>query len=188
MASRTIERAMGTPAIFLDRDGTLSRPPAGRYLTSASDFQLLPGAAAGAATLARAGFALVIVSNQQGVALGVVTPAVLKRIAGLVQVALAEHGCHIEMFMYCLHSATADCACRKPRPGMLQEAARIGGFDLSASWMVGDRQTDVSAGAAAGCRTVLIARESAHDVGDSMLPTLRAPSLRAAAEGILARR
>lgn len=148
---------MSRPAAFLDRDGTLNlRPPAHEYVRRAQDFAWLPGAAQGAARLAAGGFALAVVSNQRGVARGLVEQPVLQDIEELIQRGLAPLGCAIEAFRYCPHDLDARCDCRKPAPGMLLWLAAACGYDLDRSWMIGDSGSDVAAGRAAGCRTALV--------------------------------
>jgi D-glycero-D-manno-heptose 1,7-bisphosphate phosphatase len=172
---------MARRAAFIGRDGTLNRASAATYLRSTAEFAWQPGAIAGLALLAHAGFALVVVSNQQGVALGEVDPSILMDIEALIQTKLAEAGLAIRAFMYCVHHEDEGCGRRKPKPGMLRAAARTHDLDLSESWMLGDRSTDAAAGAAAGCRTVLL--------GNRTLPhadaTLRCLSLLDAANHIL---
>jgi D-glycero-D-manno-heptose 1,7-bisphosphate phosphatase len=148
----------GRRAVFLDRDGVLNeRPPAHEYLTSTADFRWLPDAREGVAELARRGYAAVVVSNQRGVARGLVTEATLREIEKVIQAGLEPYGAAIEAFYYCPHGLDEDCPCRKPRPGLLLRAADELGLDLAASVMIGDAPSDVLAGAAAGCRTVLVA-------------------------------
>jgi D-glycero-D-manno-heptose 1,7-bisphosphate phosphatase len=160
-------------AVFLDRDGTLNvRPPEHAYLTSPAEFSWLPGAATGAARLSRAGYVLTVASNQRGVARGLVDPSVLRDIETLIQRDLAHHGCAMEAFRYCLDDESANCACRKPKPGMLLDLARDLDLDLSRSWMIGDSESDVLAGQAAGCRTALIGTAP-----DACRPDLLASSL-----------
>jgi D-glycero-D-manno-heptose 1,7-bisphosphate phosphatase len=145
------------PAVFLDRDGTLNvRPPDHEYLTSERDFVWLPGAPEAVARFSRAGFAVAVVSNQRGVARGLVKPAALAAIEARIQRDLAAHDCAVEAFRYCIHNDRDACDCRKPKPGMLLELARILSLDLTASWMVGDSESDIQAGEAAGCATALI--------------------------------
>lgn len=146
------------PAVFLDRDGTLNvNPPPHQYVTAVEDFRWLPGALDGLVYLARAGFVLAVVSNQRGVARGLVSPELLRGIERIIQHDLGVHGCAIEAFRYCPHDLSAACDCRKPRPGMLTGLAHELSLDLSKSWMVGDAPSDIQAGRAAGCRTVQIA-------------------------------
>ena len=144
-------------AVFLDRDGVLNvRPPEHEYVTSPQDFVWLSGAADGAARLARAGYLLAIVSNQRGVARGLVSSETLQAIEQLIQDELAVRGASVTSFRYCLHDESAGCSCRKPRPGMILDLAAEFDIDLRNSWLVGDSESDVRAGRAAGCKTVFV--------------------------------
>jgi D-glycero-D-manno-heptose 1,7-bisphosphate phosphatase len=172
------------PAVFLDRDGTLNvKPPEHEYLTAADGFSWLPGAQQGAARLARAGYVLVVASNQRGVARGIVEPSALRAVEALIQRGLERHDCAIAAFRYCPHEESADCNCRKPRPGLLLDLARDLELDLSRSWMIGDSDSDVLAGQAAGCRTVLIGTAS-----ETCKPDVIAPSLEVASALIVGER
>ncbi len=159
----------GRAAVFLDRDGVLNE----LALDAASgkpesplrveDVHLHPGAAAAAARLARAGFALACVSNQPAAAKGLVSVEDLLAIHQRVIELLAREGVELAAMRLCLHhpqgvvpGLARSCSCRKPAPGMLLDVAGVLGVDLRASWMVGDTDADVLAGRAAGCRTVLI--------------------------------
>jgi D-glycero-D-manno-heptose 1,7-bisphosphate phosphatase len=169
-------------AVFLDRDGTLNvRPPEHSYVTSVRDLRWIPGAPEAAAALARAGYALTVVSNQRGLARGLVTADVLAQLEMSMQADLAELGCRIEAFRYCPHDVDAGCGCRKPAPGLLLELADELGLDLGCSWMVGDEPGDVLAGRSAGCRTLFIGDEPP----DGCLPDLVARSLPAGARLLL---
>lgn len=115
------------------------------------------------ARLNRAGWAVVVVTNQSGVARGRFTEADVAAVHAHLAELLAGYGARIDAFHYCPHHPEADrveyrrpCECRKPRPGLLLQAAAGLGLDLAASWMIGDRVSDLEAGAAAGCRTVLV--------------------------------
>jgi D-glycero-D-manno-heptose 1,7-bisphosphate phosphatase len=164
---------MSRPAAFLDRDGTINtRPPLHRYVEAPEAFAWLPGAVDGAVMLAEAGFVLVVVSNQRGVARGLVTESTLREIESQIQARLGERGCHVESFRYCRHDRDVQCDCRKPRPGMLLDAARELDLDLRQSWMIGDSPSDVQAGARAGCHTALIAPGDAATDADIRAPTL----------------
>jgi D-glycero-D-manno-heptose 1,7-bisphosphate phosphatase len=168
----------------MDRDGTLNpKPPEHEYLRSAADFSWLAGAAEGAAALAHAGFALFVVSNQRGVARGLVELDTLRDIEALIQSGLTAHDARIEAFSYCPHDIPSACSCRKPAPGMLLALAAERGLDLARSWMIGDSLSDVQAGRAAGCATAWIA----PPVPGPAEADIHAASLRAAAEQIIAR-
>jgi D-glycero-D-manno-heptose 1,7-bisphosphate phosphatase len=169
-------------AIFLDRDGTLNTRPAPHdYVRSAEDFEWMPGAAEGAARLAAAGFRLLVVSNQRGVARGLVELRTLSEIERIIQSGLAERGARIEAFRYCIHDLHAACDCRKPQPGLLRRLAAELELDLGRSWMVGDSPSDVGAGKAAGCATALIGEPDCVPRSGTA-PDLVAPSLLAASE------
>jgi D-glycero-D-manno-heptose 1,7-bisphosphate phosphatase len=166
----------GRPAAFLDRDGTLNEfvpdPDSGlpESPLRAADVRLIEGAAAAARQLAQAGFALVCVSNQPAAAKGKVSLERLLAVHERVLELLREEGVHLDAFRLCLHhpqgvvpELSGPCGCRKPAPGMLLDAAEELGLDLASSWMLGDTDSDVVAGHAAGCRTVLIEHPgSAH--------------------------
>ena len=172
-------------AIFLDRDGTLNvKPPEGDYVRGRSQFHWLPGAAEGAAALAQAGFALFVVSNQRGVARGLVAEATLAGIEAEIQTALRSRGAQIEAFTYCRHDLDARCDCRKPRPGMILSLAAERGLRLDRSWMIGDSVSDVASGQRAGCRTVLLC-EPGHVSDPGTVPDLVSPSLLRASELIV---
>jgi D-glycero-D-manno-heptose 1,7-bisphosphate phosphatase len=149
------------PAIFLDRDGVVIEDS--HYLGDATRIRLVPGSAKAIAALNRAGWAVVVVTNQSGVARGLFSLDSVGRVHDSLATMLAEHGSHVDAIQFCPHHPEAklaefrqDCDCRKPRPGMLRRAARELDLDLAASWMIGDRASDLEAGAAAGCRTVLV--------------------------------
>ena len=145
------------PAAFLDRDGTLNRrPPPHAYLTTPDAFEWLDGAREGAAGLAEAGYLLAVVSNQRGVARGLVTLETLRAIERRIQEDLRPLGAQIVAFRYCVHDLDAACTCRKPAPGMIHDLAGDLELDLGRSWMIGDSETDVATGRHAGCHTAII--------------------------------
>jgi D-glycero-D-manno-heptose 1,7-bisphosphate phosphatase len=148
-------------AFFLDRDGVIIEDA--HYLADADQVRLLPGAAAAIAQLNRAGVAVVVVTNQSGVARGLFPESRIAEVHQRLDELLAREGARIDRYYHCPHHPTEgvgayrrDCDCRKPRPGMLLRAAAELGLDLSASWMVGDKLSDAQAAHAAGCRTVLV--------------------------------
>jgi histidinol-phosphate phosphatase family protein len=168
---------MTRAAAFLDRDGTLNvRPPAHEYVVNANDFTWLPRAREALARLHRAGYVLAVVSNQRGVARGSVSASTLDAIEGRIQGDLAGFGCRVEAFRYCFHDVDAGCECRKPRPGMLLELAHQLDLDLSRSWMIGDAESDIVAGEAAGCRTAFLGTPRAAVAADVVATSLDAAS------------
>ena len=159
--------------MFLDRDGTINvKPPEHEYVTAESDFVWLPGAPEALARLADSGFVLTIVSNQRGVARGLVEPGLLDRIEQRIQQHLARYGCAISAFAYCTHDLADACDCRKPKPGLILRLADRLQLDLAPSWVIGDSVTDVQAGLAAGCRTALVANARRDTRADVVAPSI----------------
>ena len=149
----------GRPAVFLDKDGTLIENVP--YNVDPARIRLAPGGAAALALFGRLGWPLVVVSNQPGVALGRFDVAALDAVRLRLAHLCIEHGAELTDFLFCPHAPASPggdwpCACRKPAPGMLTEAAARHGIDLAASWMVGDILDDIEAGRRAGARTILI--------------------------------
>jgi D-glycero-D-manno-heptose 1,7-bisphosphate phosphatase len=151
-----------SPALFLDRDGVLIEEV--EYLAKLELVKLIPGASAVVRRANDAGWRVVVVSNQSGVARGLLPESLLPEVhREIARQLLEESGATIDGFYYCPHHPTEGqasyriaCDCRKPKPGMLLRAARELGIDFAQSWMIGDRRTDLEAGAAAGCRTILV--------------------------------
>jgi len=149
-------------AVFLDRDGVINvKAPEGQYITRWEDFQFLPGVAGAIALLQEASFTVIVVSNQRGVGKGLMTANDLEAIHSRMLAELAASGARIDAIYYCPHDLDARCACRKPEPGMLLQAAKDHAIDLPNSWMVGDSDSDILAGKRAGCRTARIVRSDA---------------------------
>jgi len=168
--------------VFLDRDGVLNRaivrgglpyPPA-----NPSEFELLPRAAEACVALKSAGFLLVVVTNQPDVARGTQTRQAVESINAALAAQIP-----VDSIRVCYHDGKDGCACRKPLPGLLLEAAREFEIDLARSYMVGDRWKDVEAGTRAGCTTVFLDCHYAEKQPES--PDHRADSLAEAAEWIL---
>lgn len=157
-----------TRAVFLDRDGVLVDDVG--LLTERSGIAIRPEAPRTLRALAQAGFRLVVVSNQTVVARGLLSEDEVERLQADVAAALESAGAPaLDGFYYCPHHPSAtleryriECDCRKPRPGMILRAAAELGIDVSRSFLVGDRPSDVTAGALAGCRTVLV-RTGRHE-------------------------
>ena len=144
-------------AAFLDRDGVINQKPSeGEYITRWEDFRLLPLAAEGIVLLNRAGFRVIVVTNQRCVAKGLLTTEQLEIMHQRMTALLAQSGATIDAIYYCPHEYGASCDCRKPSPGMLFSAGRAHHIDVRESWMVGDSDIDVQAGRNAGCKTVRI--------------------------------
>ena len=171
------------PAVFLDRDGVLNEPVVrnGRPHPPASVDALVLCAGAGDAlrALREAGFALIVVSNQPDIARGTMSVSTVDAINDRLRNEL-----HLDDVLICPHDDPDDCCCRKPKPGLLREGARLHHVDLRRSYLVGDRWRDVEAGAAAGCKTVFVDRGYAER--EPSAPDVRVASIVEAAQWILA--
>jgi len=150
------------PAVFLDRDGVLIEDI--HLLTKPHQVRLMEGAAQAVRILHGAGYRLIVVSNQTVIARGLATEEDVEAVHRQIQQLLVtEVGQGIDAFYFCPHHPNATlvqyrmaCECRKPRPGLLRMAATEHQIDLSRSYMVGDRITDIIAGYRAGCKTILV--------------------------------
>lgn len=183
-------------AVFLDRDGTLNEEV--DFLTDPDELVLVPGAGAAVRALNDAGLAAVVVTNQSGIARGLLDEAGLARIHARLAELLAAQGARIDAWYFCPHHPDegappyrGPCECRKPAPGMLVRAARELGLDLRRSWVVGDSLRDLEAGAALGVPGVLVAtgkgeRERAKLAGRPGPPPHLAADLAAAVRLVLA--
>jgi D-glycero-D-manno-heptose 1,7-bisphosphate phosphatase len=144
---------------FLDRDGVINRKaPEGQYVTRWEDMKFLPRSSEAISLLNRAGFLVVVVSNQRCVDKGLVTRDEVDALHSRMQREFKAAGALIDAVYYCPHGARPTCSCRKPRPGMLLSAARIHDIELEASWMIGDSESDIEAGRSAGCKTARVVR------------------------------
>lgn len=148
-------------AIFLDKDGTLIEDIP--YNVDPEKIHLSEGAVEGLQLLYRAGYPLIVVSNQAGIAHGYFSEKDLEQVVHRLEDLLAEIGVLLAGFYYCPHHPEGkiaiyrmDCDCRKPSPGLLFQAALEQGIDLKESWMIGDILNDIEAGQRAGCHTILI--------------------------------
>ena len=143
------------PAAFIDRDGVLNVDHG--YVFRVQDFQWLPGAIDALGQLQRAGYALVVITNQSGVARGLYTLDDVERLHVHLRAELQAHGVQLTGIYACphhpdgvVHEYRLNCACRKPLPGMIEQAARDHGLDLAASCLFGDKASDIEAGRRAG--------------------------------------
>ena len=148
-------------AVFVDKDGTLVEDVP--YNVDPERIRLMPGAAEGLQRLHRAGFRLIVISNQSGVARGLFTEDALAAVEARLRMLLAEADVPLAGFYVCPHlpdgcvpAYARACDCRKPEPGLILRAAREHAIDPTRSWMVGDILNDVEAGRRAGCRTLLV--------------------------------
>lgn len=178
----------GQRAVFVDKDGTLVEDVP--YNVDPALLRFTPGALQGLRLLHAGGYRIVVVTNQPGVALGYFDLAALQRLRTALSQRLALAGVPLAGFHACPHASgrVPACGCRKPAPGLLLQAARAHGLDLSQSWMVGDILDDVEAGRRAGCRTVLldVGHETVWQAGALRVPHGRATDLYQAARLVLA--
>lgn len=185
------------PAIFLDRDGTILDELG--YVTPSSTIVIYPWSADAIRLFKRAGYAVVIVTNQGGIGLGLYDHEFVKVTHDSLTRHFAEGGAEIDAWYYCPHHPEAVveeyrvvCNCRKPAPGMLHDAARDLDLDLSRSWVVGDQWRDVQLAHVAGCRSALVrtghgAAQEAEWPPDVAPPTVTSDNLIAAVSAILER-
>jgi D-glycero-D-manno-heptose 1,7-bisphosphate phosphatase len=141
-------------AVFLDRDGTINEEMG--YINHPSRFHLLPGSVEAIADLNRAGLKVVLATNQSGVARGYFPSSLMEEIHQQLENLLRQGGAHLDGIYVCQHSPDAGCSCRKPRPGLLRQAAQELDVDLSRSYVVGDRYIDLELAANAGARGILV--------------------------------
>ncbi len=170
-------------AVFLDRDGVVNRavvragkpyPPA-----SPTELEILPGVETGFSLLKAAGFDLIVVTNQPDVARGTQTREQVETLHTALQAQLP-----IDEFRVCYHDDADHCDCRKPKPGLLLDVARERGIDLTASYLIGDRWRDVTAGQAAGCTCLFI--DYGYAETQPVQPFVRSASIAEAVDWILA--
>ena len=164
-------------ATFLDKDGTLIEDLP--YNVNPDLIRLAPGASEGLQLMHRAGFKLIVITNQSGVARGYFEEATLQAVEKRLRTLLWEIGVPLAGFYYCPHHPegsvlkySLDCECRKPAPGLLKRAASDLALDLRHSWFVGDILNDVEAGRRAGCNTILL--DNGHET-EWELSALRTP-------------
>ncbi|MBN2492821.1 MAG: HAD family hydrolase [Planctomycetes bacterium] len=184
-------RRGGRRAVFLDRDGTLTRQV--EYLADPAALCLLPGAAAAVRRLNEAGFAVVLLTNQSGVARGLLDEPTLAQIHGRLCERLRHGGATLAGIYYCPHhpdfgegAYRRRCDCRKPARGMLERAVRDLGLELKGSFVVGDSACDIELAAGTPLRSVRIARHGRRPAGERPADHV-APTLAAAVDWILAR-
>lgn len=163
VAARNLRRKQR--AVFLDRDGTINT--LNGFVTRPEDFHLIPGAARAIKAINNSPYLAIVVTNQPVIARGECTPEELELIHEKMESDLGREGAFLDALYFCPHHPDRgfpgerpeykiDCECRKPKPGMLLEAAKKYNIDLAASWMAGDDKRDILAGKTAGCKTVLL--------------------------------
>jgi len=152
---------MGRPAVFLDRDGTLSHEVG--YVNDLSRFELFPYSVAAVRALNRAGFLAIVATNQAGVARGYYPESLVHEVHDALRARMSEGGARLDGVYVCMHHPSVgeppyrqECDCRKPRPGMLLRAARELDVELRRSYVIGDREGDLKLAWSVGARAVLV--------------------------------
>jgi len=158
-------------AVFLDRDGVINEliyyPEQGTIDSPfiPEQFRLSPGVSTAISKFHELSYKVIVVSNQPGIAKGYLTLDTFEKMKEKMKAELSQEGTYLDGEYYCLHHPEAkvvsyreNCDCRKPKPGMLLEAARKMNLNLAQSWMIGDGLTDIQAGKAAGCKTIILGR------------------------------
>lgn len=169
--SRNLSRKQ--KAIFLDRDGTINKYMG--FLYNIDDFVLLDGVTEAIKLINRSGYLAIVVTNQPVIARGEVSLEELEEIHNKMETLLGNEGAYVDDIFYCPHHPDkgfegerieykVECSCRKPKPGMLLEAAEKYNIDLSKSWMIGDGMNDMEAGKRAGCMTAYLGKEKVDNI------------------------
>jgi D-glycero-D-manno-heptose 1,7-bisphosphate phosphatase len=178
-------------AVFLDRDGTINVDKG--YVHRIADFEFLPGAVDALALLARAGIDIIVVSNQSGIARGLFSETDLAAVNAHMTAELLRHGVKLAGIYVCPHHPQGSvpryrlvCACRKPRPGLLIAAMRARGLEAREAVMIGDKNSDVDAGRAAGLSATYLV-ETGRAASDDHIARAKyvVPDLRSAVDHIL---
>jgi D-glycero-D-manno-heptose 1,7-bisphosphate phosphatase len=148
------EGIMKNIAVFLDRDGTINEEMG--YINHLNRFVLLPGAALAIRFLNEAGVKVVVITNQSGAARGYFAPSLVDEVHEKLTALLAAQGARVDAIYSCLHGPDECCACRKPKPGLIEQAAHDLNLDLSSSYLVGDRYKDMETARNAGVKGLLV--------------------------------
>lgn len=186
---------MGRPAFFLDRDGTINVDHV--YINDPARIELIPNAASAIARARLAGYLIVVVTNQSGIGRGIIDPYAMPLIHARLDILLSGAGgpgAVIDRYEMCVHHPDEDCLCRKPKPFLVQEAAKALDIDIARSVFVGDKLTDVGTGKNAGCRYSVLVRtgkgrdeEMLAGIGEGVKPDLVVDDLDAAVDWVLAK-
>jgi len=160
------QKAASKVGIFLDRDGVINEERSD-YVKNWQEFRFLPGALQAIARLSKAGLRIFVISNQSVINRGLASLEDVEEIHHRMKNDVERAGGMIEGILYCPHTPEKNCECRKPRPGLLEKAAKIYGLELERCYLIGDKLSDVAAGQAVGCHCVLVqtGREGTQSVG-----------------------
>lgn len=180
-------------AIFLDRDGTINEevvhPEPDQFAPRHPDeFKLILRVGEAIKLLNEAGLKVIVVTNQAGVARGYFTEEMVKKIHQKMKRELSKEGAFLDAIYYCPHHPDVGCDCRKPKPGMLKQAAHDLDIDLKRSYIIGDKMTDLMPGTKMGCKTILVLTGRGKSVKTNRNVDYIASDLYAAANWILEER
>ena len=142
------------PTVFIDRDGVINHNRA-EHVLHWQDFKFLEGALVALARLRQAGYRVVVITNQAAIERGLVSAHQVEQLHTRMTAEIEAAGGAVQAVLYCPHRPEAGCNCRKPRPGLLYQAAAHYRIRLNESWLIGDYLTDIEAGLAANCKPVL---------------------------------
>ena len=179
----------GDKVVLLDRDGVINHERTD-YVRRVEQFRLIHGSQRAIRLLTQYGYQIHIVSNQSAVGRGLMTQEQLDDITRYMTGRIERVRGRIESVTYCTHTPDDDCACRKPKTGMIDALVEKYAFSPDRAWLVGDALTDIAAGNAAGCRTILIARElppTKLHAGDHAVPDFITTDLHTAVTSIILR-
>ena len=164
---------MKRKALFLDRDGVVNKRIVGGYVTRWGLFEMLPGIIPFLQEASSEGYMTVLVTNQRGIARGLMTEGDLQLIHDRMNRELRESGgVEFDAIYYCPHGIDEGCDCRKPRPGMILRAAVDLNIELADSWMIGDSPSDIEAGKNGGVRTILVSDDCTDSNADRCVHSL----------------
>ena len=152
--------------VFLDRDGVINRNRKNDYVKSWDEFEFIPNSLRAIQHLTDAGHRLIVVTNQSCINKGIVAPRTLDGIHQRMMSEIERSGGRIHAIYYCPHRADEGCSCRKPKPGLLIQAAREHGIDLPRSYLVGDSIRDIAAGQEVGCQSFFVLTGNYSHAGD----------------------
>lgn len=141
--------------VFVDRDGVINQERSD-YVKSISELEIYPNVAKNIKLLKDAGFLVIVITNQSAVNRGIITHEMINQIHDSIQDHLKKHGTFLDGFYYCPHIPNENCNCRKPKPGLLQQAILELNIDLNSSWMIGDSDSDIEAADSIGCKAIKI--------------------------------
>ena len=173
---------MANRAVFIDRDGTMAEDV--NYCCCPEDLKLFLSTAKAIKLLNQNGLKVIVVTNQSGIARGYFTEEMLAKIHDKMESELAKEGAHVDAIYYCPHHPDDGCNCRKPKPGLIFQAASAHHIELKHSFVIGDLQMDIDLSKAVGCRSILIGTSSSMD-DEIAKPDLVLPDLLKAAQAIV---